>query len=240
MALSVRQILVSSRTSATSITRTYASAVLSGSLLVAHGAVFNSGGSGEPTISDTVNGSWTGYSTTGYFVSGDADSEIYLWSKPNSGAGTPGVTMNPPGTASDNDLTLFEITGAATSTPRDVSVTATGAISTGVGSSAVATGTLAQANEILVSSVSHTVDDRTLTTDTADGFTQADENESNSSGQTYHVQYKIVAATTSVTANVSWNSGVAFGTWFAGVASFKESGAAPVTPKQLALLGVGA
>lgn len=251
MALAVRQILVSSRTSATSITRTYASAVLSGSLLIAHGAVFNSGGSGEPTISDSVNGSWTGYSTTGYFISGDADSEIYLWSKPNSAAGTPGVTMNPPGNGSDNDLTLLEITGAETTSPRDKSVTATGTFGFNSGNfpattTAVTTGTLAQAAELVVSSFSHTAANTALTEDTADSFTKADENESNSGGQTYNVQYKITAATTSLVVNgtlAQQSTGAAgtANTWFAGVASFKESGAAPAAPPpRLALLGVGA
>lgn len=223
MALEVRQILASSRSSGTSLTRTYASSVLSGSLLIAHGSVFNSGGSGEPTVSDTVNGTWSGYSTTGYFISGDADSEIYLWSFPNTAGGTPAVTMNPPGTSSDNDLTLMEITGAATSSPRDISVTNTGSVpaSSGVTTSVV-TGTLAQANEILISSLSHTADNRGLTNDTGDSFTQADENEINSSGQTFHLQYKIVSATTTVTVNGDIATGASTGTWFTGVAGFKE------------------
>ena len=230
MALAVPQILASSRNSATSLTRTFGSAVGAGSLLVAHGAVFNSGGSGEPTVSDTVNGTWTGYSTTGYFTSGDADSEIYLWSFPNSAAGTPAVTMNPPGTSSDNDLTLFEITGAATSSPRDVSVTNTGVFTTSATTSVV-TGTLAQAAEIIISSFSHTGGDVTLTEDTGDSFTLADENQLNSTGQTFNVQYKIVAATTSLTVNGTIGSNAGENkTWFTGVASFKEAAGGKAFP----------
>lgn len=220
MALAVPQILASSRNSATSLTRTFAGAVGAGSLLVANGAVFNSGGTGEPTISDTVNGTWTASAASGYSASGDADSEIYLWSFSNSAAGTPAVTMNPPGTSSDNDLTLMEIAGAATSSPRDKSVTNTGTIDAN-GQPQVTTGTLAQAAEILVSSFSHAGPDRTLTAD-ADSFTQADENENNSAGQAFLLQYKIVAATTSVVVNGTISGAGAF-TWFMGVASYMEA-----------------
>lgn len=221
----VRQVLASSRNSATSIARTYSSAVLPGSLLVAFGAVFNNGGSGEPTVSDNVNGAWGAVASTGFAVSGDPDSEIYLWSFPNSAAGTPTVTMNPPGASSANDLVLFEITGAATSDPRDVSVTNSGS---GAGTMPnVATGVLAQAAEIIISGFSHTGPDMTLTEDAADSFTLADEDESNSGGQTFLVQYKIVAAVTSVTVNGTLGSAPPPHTWFTGVASFKESGAAP-------------
>ena len=218
MALAVAQILASSRSSGTSLTRTYAGAVSAGSLLVAHSAVFNGSSSVEPTVSDTVNGTWTGTTTTGYAIAGDAGSQLWLWSFANSAAGTPQVTMDPPGTNSDNDLTLFEITGAATTSPRDVSVTNTGISS----AASVATGTLAQAAEILISSFSHVNPTQTLTPDTADGFTQADENESNSTGQCFNVQYKIVASTASVT--VDGTIGASVG-WFTGVVSFKEAAA---------------
>jgi len=229
MALAVRQILVSAGSSATSLTRTFASAVLAGSLLVAHGAVFNGTGSGEPTISDTVNSTWTTSATTGYAVSGDADSELWLWSFPNSAAGTPAVTINPPGGNSDNDLTLFEVTGAATTTPRDITVTSSSTFTQNLGyTSSVTTGTLAQAAEFVIFSHSHTAEDAALATDTGDGFTQADENESNSGGQCFNVGYKITAATTSLVCNgtraTSANSGTK--TWFTGVASFKEAAAA--------------
>jgi len=235
MALAVAQILASARSSATSLTRTFASAVAAGSLLVAHGAVFNSGGNGEPTVSDTVNSTWTAAATTGYAASGDADSEIWLWSFPNSAAGTPAVTMNPPGTSSDNDLTLFEVSGAATSSPRDVSVTNTGAFNEfDPFTSSVTTGTLAQAAEFVVFSFSHTGPSRALATDTGDSFTQADENESNATGQTFNVGYKITAATTSLVCNGTGatlgGGGAAVG-WFSGVASFKEAAAGGRTTK---------
>jgi hypothetical protein len=236
-ALAVRQTLASVRSTATSITRTYASAVLSGSLLVACGAVFNGTSNGEPTISDSVNGTWGAAATTGYFASGDTDSELWCWSFPNSAAGTPAVTMNPPGGTSDNDLTIFEVTGAATSSPRDISVTNTGTSSVNPVTTSVVTGTLAQADEIIFSSSSHTHNDRTITEDTGDSFTLADENESNSSGQTFQVQYKIVAATTTLTVNSTLgNTGTESVSWFAGAMSFKESGAAPPTVRRRAPL----
>lgn len=225
MALAVRQVIVSSRVSATSIARAY-SAVLSGSLLVAVGAVFNGNGDGEPTITDSVNGAWGAAATTGFAIAGDSNSELWCWSFPNSASGTPTVTMDPPGTPSDNDLVLLEITGAATSSPRDIVVTnsaAYGPTNQAVTMSVV-TGTLAQANEILISAGSHTGVDRPLEADTADSFTLADEDESNTTGQTFLVQYKIVAATSSVTVNTEIQAGAnSSGTWFTGVASFQES-----------------
>ena len=232
MALAVPQIRASARTTATQIQRAYLSAVGAGSLLVAHGAVFNSGGTPEGAssfLSDSVNGTWVVAVTSGYATSGDADSEVYLWSFPNSAAGTPTVTMNPTGTSSDNDLTLFEITGAATTTPLDTTVTATGTSAT----SAVTTGTLAQAAEIVISSVSHTGGwsgfNADWTVDTGDGFTQADINANNSSGQAFQVQYKITAVTTTLTVNAT--GGGSSGSWFTGVASYKQASSSQDTPE---------
>lgn len=220
MALAVRQILASSRNSATSITRTYASAVLSGSLLVASGSIFNANGTTDPALSDSVNGAWAAATTSGFFFAdpSHAETQIGMWSFPNSAAGTPQVTMDPPGGGSDNDLTLFEITGAATTTPRDVSVTASGVSN----SAAVTTGTLAQADEIVIAVTSQVNPTTTLTNDTADSFTQADENENNSTGQCFHTQYRIVTATTSLTVNTAIGASVG---WFTAVASFKQAAA---------------
>lgn len=231
MALSVIQTKVSTRQSgAGSYGNAFTSGVTGGSLLIAHTAMFNSSGTGESVVSDATNGSWGTAADTGYFIGGDADSEIQLNAFPNSGAASITVTTNPPGASADIDLSLLEIGGAATSTPRDVAVTAgpTNWAGTGGATTAVATGTLAQAAEIVISSFSHTRDNRTLTEDTGDSFTNADENESNSSGQTFLVQYKIVAATTSVTVNGAIGAGIdGSGDWFTGVASYKEAAAAP-------------
>jgi hypothetical protein len=196
---------------------------------VLHSAIFNGGGSGEPTISDPVNGTWSSYSTTGYFINGDADSEIYLHSFPNCGAGSTQVTCNPPGTSADIDLALTEVSGAVTSSQRDVSVTNTGAFTDQNGyTSSVVTGTLSQADEIIFFSHSHTGDTYAMATDTGDGFTQAAENESNSTGQAYNLGYKIVSSTASVTCNGTKvaGTGAAPRTWFTGVASFKAASAA--------------
>jgi hypothetical protein len=202
--------------------------------------VFNSGGNGEPTVSDTVNSTWTGQATTGYFASGDADSELWLWSFPNSAAGTPAVTMNPPGTSSANDLTLWEVTTAVTASPRDVHVTNTGtfgfsSLNFPATTATVNSGTLSQANEILFFSLSHTAADTALATDTGDGFTQSDENESNSAGQCFNVAYKITAATTAIAcdgtlAQLAPGTAGSANTWFAGVAGFKEAAAAAALP----------
>jgi len=77
---------------------------------------------------------------------------------------------------------------------------------------------LAQADEILIHSFSHEGGTTALVGDTADAFTQADENESNSTGQAFHLQYKIVAATTSVTVNGTVGGGPG---GFSGLASYK-------------------
>lgn len=220
MALAVRQIKISTRAGgANTATNAFASSVLAGSLLVAHTAMWNGGGTGEAVMSDGTNGTWGTAATTGYVIAGDADSELQLNAFPNSGAASITVTCNPPGSAADIDLTLMEITGAATTTPRDKTVTATGGSTT----AAVTTGVLAQADEILISSFSHIEASTTLGPDTADSFTQADENESNSGGQTFLLQYKIVAATTSVTVNGAIGANNA---WFTGVASYKAAVAA--------------
>lgn len=232
--MAVRQIKVSVRVGgAVSANNTFTSSVLAGSLLLAHTSMWNGGGTGESVISDGTNGTWGSAATTGYFISGDANSELQLNAFPNSGAASITVTSNPPGSAADIDLTLMEITGAVTSSPRDVSVTNTGTFPTfDPFTYTITSGTLAQANELVIVGHSHIGTPRALTTDTGDSFTQADENEDNSTGQCFHLQYKLVSATTSLTANATSadpaSSGGVSQTWFAGLASYKEAAAAAV------------
>ena len=219
MGLVVRQVLASSRSTATSLARTFASAVLSGSLLVAGSQYFASGQSAEATVSDSVNGTWGTAATTGVFLE-LADGFLQINAFPNSAAGTPQVTMNPPGTSSDNDLTLFEVTGAATSSPRDVSVTASGS---GVNPS-VSSGVLAQANEILFGSF--TQDSSTTSFTIGGGFTQQDENEDNSTGQCYNIGSLIVSSTSSVNKTDTMGASA---NWIAVMCSYKEAAAGAAT-----------
>lgn len=233
----VRQIKTSTRTTATSLTTTFASTTLATSTIVASSAIYNSGGSGN-TVSDATNGTYTQAWTT----SGDVDSELWQHYFANAAAIT-AVTTNPGGTSSDNDLTLFEVEDAATSTPLDVAVTNTGTWNhtLGAGTSTVTTATLAQADEVVISGFSHNSSDSALTGDSGDGFTQADENEVNSGGQTFHWQYKVVTVTTSLVVNgtIAQNIlGANPATWFTGVGSYKKAVAGGVTPKMM-LLGVG-
>lgn len=236
MGIAIRQIVTTARSTATSLGRTYGSSVLAGSLLIAHGSWFASGSTGTATFSDNINGTWGTAASTGYSLEGTGggvDGWIELAAFPNSSAGSITVTINPPGASSDNDLTLFEVTGAFTSSPRDISVTNAGTFTGSTASnenaftSSVVTGTLSQANELVIFSFSHSATTAALATDIGDGFTQGDENESNASGQAFNLGYKITSVTTSIDCNGTkaqlgaGGSGTTYN-WWSAVASYKE------------------
>lgn len=235
MALAARQIKVSTRAGgANSATNAFASTILAGSLLVSGCAIFNASGVPEATISDNVNGTWS--TNTGFLVTAESVAQVQVNAFPNSAAGTVTVTCNPTGSSADIDLMLFEITGAVTSSPRDVNVTASGTTNSAGGNATVTTGTLAQADEILIAGMSHGDAGATLTQDTADGFTLANENENNSTGQTFLFQYKIVTVTTSLAVDTAYGSAVSGGSpWFTGVTSYKAATTAALAGDEGAL-----
>ncbi len=90
------------------------------------------GSDSTPTfaVSDSVNGSWGSaeISTTTYASPGLGTARASLWVLPNSGAGTPVVTVTITGTfATDyfGGLQVAAFSGLATSTPKDTAIAAT-------------------------------------------------------------------------------------------------------------------
>jgi nitrogen fixation protein FixH len=218
MALAYDQQTVQARSSGVdSLQQTTGQAVDAGDLIVVTSAIFNASGA-VVTITDDAGQTYT----EGKHEQGDASSHVNIHYKENHPGGTIKVTVDPTGGSADIDFTVSEVSGASTSGALDVAVSATGAVGAGAFTATVATGVLAQANEIIFAIASHTADDRTLTEDTADGFTLIGENQSNTAGQTYNSQYKIVASTSSVTVDMNAGANLNVGTWFICACSFKQ------------------
>lgn len=207
-----------------------------GDLLVALVSVFNTAGN-TMTVSDPTNGTWT--VATGSPVLPDANSQGHIQYLQNASGGTVTVTCDPTGTSSDIDAVICEVSGAATSGVLDQYVEATGAgLSTNT-TATVTTGTLAQANNIIFAICTHTGPTTGLTSDAT--FTFIAEDEDNATSQAIHTEYKLVTATTAVTATVVITGpGETGWTWGIAAAVFKEAaaGGGP-TPRLLLALGVG-
>jgi hypothetical protein len=183
--------------------------VTSGALLILTASCFSA--SWDGTISVSGGGTWALAAQAG----STADGKIFIYYCASATGGNTTVTVDPNGTTCDIDLTLSEWSGAAAS-PLDVAPTATTGTST---APAISSGTLAQADELIVAITTQISADTTLTIDGT--YTEIGENESNTGGQCYNAQYKIVSSTSSDTAD--WTLG-ASRTWYACLASFKASG----------------
>jgi hypothetical protein len=201
-----------------------------GNLLVLGSAIFYSAGTGGVR---TVSGGGT-WSSAGEF-NGDATSWVCLDYTASATGGASTVTCNPNGATADIDLSCAEFSGHAAS-PLDKSNVTNSAVASSTPN--VASGVLAQANEVIVAMCSHTGGNTSIAPDAT--YTQIGENENNSTGQTYNMQFKIVASTSSDTAD--WTLGAARD-WFALLASFQESAGGGATPSprpwRMGLLGVG-
>ena len=199
-----------------------------GNLLVSVEATFSTT-IAELTLSDNQGGGWANIST----ATGDADSHVIIRWKIAANTNAHTLTWTETGAGSaDIEADIVEFSGMS-ATPNDVATNNTGTSA----APNVASGTLAQAEEVIIAIASHTGGDTTWAVDGAGGYTQIGENEDNDLGQTYSSQYKIVAATTSDQAD--WALG-ASRVWFAALASFKgASGGGGPTVKTLAALGVG-
>ena len=226
MALAYDQQTVQARASGVdSLTQTTGQAVDAGDLLVVCTSISNATG-GAITVTDDATQTYTlAISSSATDAAGGRVRVHYF---PNSVAATVKVTVNPPGASADIDFTLSEVSGAATASPLDAQVRSAGTSN----APNVVSGTLAQANEIIFAVMTHDGATAALTPDAT--YTQIGENENNSTGQCYNAQYKIVAATTSDTADWSKATSV---NWETVLASFKEA-AAGETPERTKL-GVG-
>lgn len=165
-------------------------------------------------------GTWV----AGTIASGDANSHAQVWYAPNVSGGVTSLTVTITNVGDDfnTEGDVQEWSGMATATPKDIDVGNTGTSAAPL----VVSGTLAQANEVLVGIALHTGADATWAVDTGGGYTQISENEDNDTGQTYSSQYKVVAVTTSDQAD--WTLG-ASRTWTARLVSFKEAAAGGTT-----------
>lgn len=211
--------------------------VAAGALLVSTNAVFSSSWDGTIAVSGGCASSWAQATSGGSTANGKG----FIWYCANATGGSTTVTINPNGASADIIPTLSEYGGNAAS-PLDVAPTATtGTLSTGGATASIASGTLAQVNEVIVGLTINTVaDDRTITQNATYTLIAEDETQF---AQAYNASDKIVSSTSSDTADWVFGSGSVAGTWYAMVASFKAlvagGGGGGATMCRQLLLGVG-
>jgi hypothetical protein len=217
VAITLAQAIVhKTRTTFPNTTTQLINGVAAGSLLVAPIAYYH--GQGRTiTITSSPSNSWQ----QAVIANGDANSHIAIIYALNVASGNTTLTYTWSAGSLDGQLEgdILEFSSAATAAGLDANVTNSGSSS----GPSVTSGTLAQADEVVIAMGSHTGNDTTWAVDTADSYTEISENEDNDNGQTYSSQYKIVAATTSQVVNFTLG---ASRSWFACLASFKGAAAA--------------
>ena len=191
---------------------------------------FDGGGVSTMAVSHS-EGSWT--APAGTPVLADANGGAFINYFNNSGGGTFTVTFTPGGGSSDIDAVVIEVSGAASSA-FDQYVEATGTFTSSAGGTAtVTTGTLAQANNLIFTVLTHNGANRTFTEDAA--YTLVAEDEDNATSQAFHSQ-RITTATSDTGAKTATVAlGTAAGadtvTWAIAAIVVKEAAAGGRTTK---------
>jgi hypothetical protein len=204
----------------------------SGNLVVVTEATFST------TVAElTLADGGTHTYTVANSASGDASSHVIIRYAMNTTAGARTLTWTETGAGScDLEADVMEFSGAETTGALDV----VPAAATGTSAApAIASGTLAQADELIVAMGSHTGADATWSFDGT--YTGVSQNDDNDLGQTYATEYKIVASTSSDTADFGLS---ASRDWFCTLASFKAAGGGggatnAVVIRLLASMGMG-
>jgi hypothetical protein len=217
MAIAVRTISTPARNESHSGAVAYTiTSTTAGDLLIACLAWFQ----GEGAVVTGITGGGTWASATSQNL--DANSHQAIWYAHNVTGSVTSITIttNDDGSpAAAMQVTVIHCSGAAAASALDVAPPPT----TGTSATpSITSGGLAQADEIVVSVNSHTGADLVgadaMVEDTADGFSEANQNLDNDLGQTFEAQYKVVAATTSLVIGATYNASRA---WGAIAASFK-------------------
>jgi hypothetical protein len=225
MALSYRFVAHKTRATFAGTSTTLAlSGISPGSLLVCGLSWFDGNGDDISDVEDDVNNSWV--STTIHQLQSN-QAGIQLWYKENSGNNPTLLTATFPNTGGANNMQLefdvVEILGAMTANALDKNITNSDSSQ----NADIAWGTLAQQDEILFQIMHHDGSTRSLTEDSGDGYALIGESESDTNGNPYLFQYKIVNTTTPPDANVAIGTGNVV--WGTRGLSFKAA-AAGLTP----------
>jgi hypothetical protein len=225
MALSYRFVAHKTRATFAGTSTTLAlSGISPGSILLCGLSWFDDSQDDVTDIFDNVNsGSWD--ATTRHELQSGAGN-IQMWYRENTGDNPTLLTVEfTNGGGADNfqgEFDVVEILGGMTANALDKNATNNGTSQ----DASIAWGTLAQQDEIIFQLMHHAGNTRSLTEDSADGYTLIGENESDTGGNPYLFQYKIVSTTTPPNANVAIGTGsVAWGT--RGL-SFKAAAAGPI------------
>lgn len=210
MALGVTQVLTAQGNGVATVNMAVSSTA-AGSLLIIGGASWNrTFGAGNATDNQ---------GNTYAFDQGGASAniEVGIFSKANATAAVTQVSVTGTGSVDDISIAFYEITGAATSSPKDVSTSNTGTSAT---HSSGTTGTTSQANEIVILLDGH--EGSTATPTAGVGYTAltAAMFKSSASDIPIATTYKIVSATGTQTGSFSWDNAA----YACLIATYKEAG----------------
>lgn len=221
-------------------TVTLGAAVSAGDLLVLHVVALNQIDTTTPSItaiSDSVNGSWSttaDETATSTFFHAERQS---VFSFPNSGAGTPVISVTLSNTGSRNmnvGLQCAAFSGIVTSSPKDVSVVGSGTSSSPASGATAATGA---ANELVLGCYADYGENSTITE--GGTFTLAGKHQLDSGKYQALMEYKDSGGSGS-TPSSDVTLSASNGGWemFAVVYKVIAGGGVVVRPARLALLGV--
>lgn len=202
--------------------------VAAGSLLLLAVSTFSEAGSAGGAVSDSSGDGWTLVRT-----SGSSGGRLHVWRRENASAGTHTLTFTPDDNAAMT-LVMSEWSGILTASALDSNpVHATG---TGTTATSTTSGTLAQADELVISFGTHESGNIVLTNGNIIGAasTRLQGIENGASFMPMMVEYRIVSATTDGTA--VWTSASSVTNWRISLNSFKAS----ATDVTVALTGVAA
>jgi hypothetical protein len=198
------------------------SGVTAGSTLTLFATTFNEAGGAGGGVSDSSGDTWTLVQTGG---AATGAGRLHIWRRYNAVSGTHTVTFTPDDN-SDVTLTLQEWGGVPTSAVIDVNpAQATGTSTTPL---TTTSGTLAQADEVVIQIASHGGGLQTFNQDNiigTDGFKLRGVS-SGASKMPCQVGMRRTSATTDGTAQQTMSASVA---WRTALISLKKSGAAPVS-----------
>jgi hypothetical protein len=206
-----------------SSTLAFGANVAAGNLLIVSVASWSATVSNLNTPTDTLTHTYA--PVTAQQQSTGTQNKLRSWYIHNSSGGADTVTYGVSAGTADLTCVISEWSGEDTSAaPLDKTNVATGSSTT---PSAGATGTLAQADELIYACGAHDGADTTWTEDTTDGFSLLQENEGGTSNMPIAVQYKIVSSSTTITPD--WTLGASRG-WFGHVGTFKAASGGVTDP----------
>lgn len=224
MAYGLAQSVLDANTSATSAAVgndvTFASALTAGSTLTAHSVIWSSP---ALTIATPTATSHTFTAAESELAATDGNGKMQTFYEDNvSGGDTPTVHFSHSTGNAFHTSVIAEHSGLLTTGSLDSAADAQ-ATSASTTTPSVTSGTMAQADNVVIGILSHLGSDRTITP--GSGYTTIQESETGTNSMPISVEYVVVASTTAKAAD--WTIGTGAVATFQSVIPFKLAGGAP-------------